>query len=197
MPDLKLRGCFRCSIQCPACKPHKLAFAVDGICKIYGFKSQRACRLSHENCRHWFQKRAMMYRSGGVSTRLRQLVYKQSRWRRWGCRLPSLLILFWQTVQRTLRTSPLYRKTQSSHGCQKFSSGRQVLWKKCVSLLHNVRWLCLHKVNTKRFDCKLILVRIHVILLFTRNKQSKLPAERHWWTLPLYRQTGETARCQL
>ncbi|CAB1440254.1 unnamed protein product [Pleuronectes platessa] len=30
-----------------------------------------------------------------------------------------------ETVKRTLRTSPLYRKTQSSNGCQKFSSERQ------------------------------------------------------------------------
>ncbi|CAB1435254.1 unnamed protein product [Pleuronectes platessa] len=30
-----------------------------------------------------------------------------------------------ETVKRTLRTSPLYRKTQSSNGCQNFSSERQ------------------------------------------------------------------------
>ncbi|CAB1422404.1 unnamed protein product [Pleuronectes platessa] len=32
-----------------------------------------------------------------------------------------------ETVKRMLRTSPLYRKTQSSNGCQKFSSERQAV----------------------------------------------------------------------
>ncbi|XP_034447029.1 uncharacterized protein LOC117764957 isoform X4 [Hippoglossus hippoglossus] len=38
------------------------------------------------------------------------------------------------TVQRTLRTSPLYRKTQSSNGCQMFSSGRQFFSSEAVPL---------------------------------------------------------------
>ncbi|XP_034447030.1 uncharacterized protein LOC117764957 isoform X5 [Hippoglossus hippoglossus] len=39
-----------------------------------------------------------------------------------------------ETVQRTLRTSPLYRKTQSSNGCQMFSSGRQFFSSEAVPL---------------------------------------------------------------
>ncbi|CAB1446945.1 unnamed protein product [Pleuronectes platessa] len=39
-----------------------------------------------------------------------------------------------ETVLRTLRTSALYRKTQSSNGCQKFNSERQGV------LRHLRRW---------------------------------------------------------
>ncbi|CAB1412523.1 unnamed protein product [Pleuronectes platessa] len=39
-----------------------------------------------------------------------------------------------ETVKRMLRTSPLYRKTQSSNGCQKFSSERQFFSREAVQV---------------------------------------------------------------
>ncbi|XP_034447028.1 uncharacterized protein LOC117764957 isoform X3 [Hippoglossus hippoglossus] len=57
------------------------------------------------------------------------------------------------TVQRTLRTSPLYRKTQSSNGCQMFSSGRQAVLRHLRRRDMRVYSACsrrLHKVQAQQ-----------------------------------------------